>query len=177
MEKAILAGHSMGTPISRQFYRKYPQKVAGLIVVDGALRKPGSKPEEMQKFLDQFTGSNYEAGVKQAIEGMMGPKSAATKEWVQKVSPCCPQHVGVSAIKNMMEGDIWQDDVIGVPVLVINAKSPNWPADYEAYVRKLAPQVDYRVMEDVGHYLQLDQPDVFNRHLAEFLKKHGWLKE
>ena len=176
VEKAILAGHSMGTPVSRQFYRKYPQKVAGLVVVDGALRKPGFKPEEMQKFLDTFAGPNYEAGVKQAIEGMMAPKSAS-KEWVKKVSPCCPQHVGLSAMKNMFQGDIWQEDPIQVPLQVIYAKSPFWPPDTEAYIRKLAPQVDYRVMEGVGHYLQLDQPEEFNRHLTEFLKKNGWLKE
>jgi pimeloyl-ACP methyl ester carboxylesterase len=178
VEKAILVGHSMGTPVIRQFYRRHPEKVLGLVVVDGMLRRPQIKPEDMKRFLALFTGPDFNAGVKQALEGMTGQNSPpAVREWIMKVSPCCPQHVGVSAMKNMFEGDIWGDDPIQVPLQVINAKSPHWTEDYVAYVRKLAPQVDYRVMDGVSHYLQLEQPDVFNRHLAEFLKKHDWLKE
>ena len=29
VKRAVLVGHSMGTPVARQFYRKYPQKDAG----------------------------------------------------------------------------------------------------------------------------------------------------
>lgn len=178
VEKAVLAGHSMGTPVIRQFYRRYPQQVLGLVVVDGMLRRPPGKPEDWAMWLKQFSGPDYENSVRKAVDGMMGPQSpAAVREWVKQVSPSCPQHVGVSALKNMMQGDIWQEDPITVPLQVLNAKSPHWPEDYVAYVRKLAPQVDYRTMDGVGHYLQLDQPDLFNRHLAEFLKKHGWVKE
>jgi pimeloyl-ACP methyl ester carboxylesterase len=178
VEKAVLAGHSMGMPVSRQFYRKHPQKVAGLVAVDGSLRRPPGKPEDKQRFLEMFNGPNFETNLRQAIDSMMGAQSpAASKEWVKKTVPCCPQHVAVSAMKNMMEGDIWQEDQISVPLQVINAKTRFWPEDYEAQVRKQFPHVDFRVMEGVGHFLQLDQPDIFNSHLAEFLKKHGWLKE
>ena len=37
VRKAVLVGHSMGTPVIRQFYRKYPDQVRGLVIVDGAL--------------------------------------------------------------------------------------------------------------------------------------------
>ena len=40
IKKAVLVGHSMGTPVVRQFYRLYPEKTLGLIIVDGALRGP-----------------------------------------------------------------------------------------------------------------------------------------
>lgn len=38
VKKAVLVGHSMGTPVIRQFYRLYPQQTLGLVIVDGALR-------------------------------------------------------------------------------------------------------------------------------------------
>src|SRR5829696_4602048 len=34
VERAVVMGHSMGTPIARQFYRKYPQKTLGIVIVD-----------------------------------------------------------------------------------------------------------------------------------------------
>ena len=43
VERAVLVGHSMGTPIARQFYRKYPQKTLAIVIVDGGLRPFGDK--------------------------------------------------------------------------------------------------------------------------------------
>ena len=43
VERAVIAGHSMGTPVARQFYRKYPQKTLAIIIVDGGLRPFGTK--------------------------------------------------------------------------------------------------------------------------------------
>ena len=38
VERAVLAGHSMGTPVVLQFYRLYPAKTKALVFVDGPLR-------------------------------------------------------------------------------------------------------------------------------------------
>src|SRR5688572_24212650 len=43
VERAVLLGHSMGTPVARQFYRKYPNKTLAIVIVDGALRPFGDK--------------------------------------------------------------------------------------------------------------------------------------
>lgn len=43
IKNAVLVGHSMGTPVIRQFYRLYPKKTLGLVIVDGALRPMGTK--------------------------------------------------------------------------------------------------------------------------------------
>src|SRR5688572_1966986 len=49
VKRAVLAGHSMGTPVIRQFQRLYPKKTLGLIIVDGALR-PIAPKGEVDKF-------------------------------------------------------------------------------------------------------------------------------
>ena len=41
VKSAVLIGHSNGTPVMRQFYRRFPEKVKGLVIVDGALRPFG----------------------------------------------------------------------------------------------------------------------------------------
>jgi pimeloyl-ACP methyl ester carboxylesterase len=43
VRRAVLVGHSMGTPVIRQFYRLYPEKTIALVVVDGALRPFGPR--------------------------------------------------------------------------------------------------------------------------------------
>jgi len=59
VKRAVLVGHSMGTPVIRQFYRVFPEKTVGLVIVDGALRI--LFPEEQT---DQFMTplrTNYQA--------------------------------------------------------------------------------------------------------------------
>ena len=58
VERAVVAGHSMGTPVARQFYRKYPQKTLAIIIVDGGLRPFGTK-EMREQFLAMFRAPNY----------------------------------------------------------------------------------------------------------------------
>src|SRR5262245_45722375 len=41
VNRAVLVGHSMGTPVARQFYRKYPEKTIAIVIVDGALKPFG----------------------------------------------------------------------------------------------------------------------------------------
>src|SRR5688572_16978003 len=38
VDRAVLVGHSMGTPIIRRFLRHYPDKTLALVAVDGALQ-------------------------------------------------------------------------------------------------------------------------------------------
>src|SRR5215471_12719565 len=50
VKRAVLVGHSMGTPIVRQFYRLYPDKTLGLVIVDGPLRLPMSAAQAQAFF-------------------------------------------------------------------------------------------------------------------------------
>jgi len=80
-------------------------------------------------------------------------------------------------MKEMFNPVNWKDDEkIEAPLQAIMAKSPNWPADYEQFVRKIAPQVDYHVMEGVGHFLMMEKPKEFNELMMSFLKKQGLVK-
>jgi pimeloyl-ACP methyl ester carboxylesterase len=85
-----------------------------------------------------------------------------------------PQYVMVGAMEGMFGPDQpdWDLKQVNVPVLVINARSPMWNADYESYVHSLSPQADYRMMDGVGHWLMLEKPAEFNATLTELLRKH-----
>src|SRR5215467_2630075 len=85
VERATLVGHSMGTPVIRQFYRKYPNKTRALVIVDGNLR-PFGNPEQMKQFIDTLRGPDYRAQVEQMVGFMTQPvKDPKTREEIKAV--------------------------------------------------------------------------------------------
>jgi pimeloyl-ACP methyl ester carboxylesterase len=100
----------------------------------------------------------------------------AVREYLKEAVPAAPQHVAVSAMRAMQDPAIWKDDPIKVPVQAIVAKGPFWTAEYEKYVRKLAPGIDYQQMDGVGHFLMMEKPREFNALVMAFLKKNGVVK-
>ncbi len=177
VERAVLVGHSMGTPIARQFYRKYPRKTLAIVIVDGALRPFGDK-KLMAGFIASFRGPNYKEAGKQMFAGMAGPNlSPELKERIQASFLNTPQYVVVSAMEGMADDSIWGQDKINVPVLAILAKSPFWPADTEQFYRSIAPSLDFQSWDGVGHFLMMEKPKQFNDAVIAFLDKNSLLKK
>lgn len=177
VERATLVGHSMGTPVIRQFYRKHPDRTRALVIVDGSL-KPFSDRAAMEKFLEPLRGPNY----KQVAEGMIGFMTAPMKDKnaaaeVKTAMMSAPQHVMVGAMDGMMDETIWKtQDKINVPALAVMAKQPAWTEEYEKFTRELVPGIDYQLWEGVSHFLMMDDPQKFNETVLAFLKKNKLVK-
>jgi pimeloyl-ACP methyl ester carboxylesterase len=168
--RATLVGHSMGTPVIRQFYRKYPAKTRALVFVDGALKPFGNSEE----FVAPLRGPDYKDRVEQMLAFLsQGMKSQQTLAEIKAASLATPQHVMVSAMEGMMDPAIWREqDKINVPALAVMAANPLWSAEYEKFVRDLAPGIEYQVWPNVSHFLMMDEPKKFNGTLMTFLKKN-----
>jgi pimeloyl-ACP methyl ester carboxylesterase len=177
VDRAVFVGHSMGTPVVRQFYRKYPNKTLALVLVDGALR-PFADEATMSKFIAPLRGPNYKEAASQFVAGMLAPVSnAALREEIKSTMLSTPQYVAVSAMDGMASNAIWTNDKIDVPVLAVMAKGPFWPADNEQFYRSVAPNLEYHMWEGVSHFLMMDKPSEFNDVLAAFLTKNNLLKK
>lgn len=173
VERAVLVGHSMGTPVVRQFYRLYPRKTRALVAVDGSLQPFTTDPAQFEKFVGQFRGPEYKMALARSVVGMAGPYMATDmRQEVQSTMLATPQHVLVSAGEAMGDPAIFKPDRIDVPLLSVLAKSPFWTPEYEAFLRGIAREVEYRIVEGVGHFLMLEEPEQFNALLAAFLAKH-----
>jgi pimeloyl-ACP methyl ester carboxylesterase len=177
VKRAVLVGHSMGTPVVRQFYRKFPQKTLGLVIVDGSLRPFGDK-KLMEGVMAGFRGPNYREVGKQMFAGMSGPNlSPEIRERIQASFLNTPQHVLVGAMEGMTDDSLWGQDKINVPVLAVMAKSPFWPADTEQFYRSIAPTLDFQMWDGVGHFLMMERPEQFDDAVIAFLDKHALLKK
>jgi pimeloyl-ACP methyl ester carboxylesterase len=175
VEHAVLVGHSMGTPVVRQFYRKYPQKTLGLVIVDGALRPFGTK-EQREQFTAPLRGPKYKEAGAQMFAAMGATLSDADKERVKASFLSTPQYVMVSSMDAMYSDTLYAPDKINVPVLAILAKSPFWAPDTEQFLRSLAPDLTFQMWEGVSHFLFLERPKEFNAAVIAFLDQKKLLK-
>ncbi|MEO8439985.1 MAG: alpha/beta hydrolase [Spartobacteria bacterium] len=171
LKKATLVGHSNGTPVVRQFYRLYPQEVNGLIIVDGSLRPVGDAAT-MEKFIAPLREPNYAENAGKFIDSIIAPmKDPAERAEVRAMMLRTPQRVALSEFEATLDPALWKNDKIEVPLLVVLAKSPFWEG-YEDFVRNLAPQAEFKEIDNVSHFLMLDEPQKFNEMVLAFLKKN-----
>jgi len=176
VKRAVLVGHSMGTPVARQFYRKYPEKVLGIVIVDGALRPFGNKAL-MDQMIANFRGPKYRDTISQMFAMMSGP--GITPEAQQRIKASAdntPQFVLASAFEGMADPSIWGEDKIDVPVLAIMAKNPFYGPNLEETYRLLAPKMDFQMWEGVGHFIMMEKPKEFDTAVIGWLDKNKLLK-
>jgi pimeloyl-ACP methyl ester carboxylesterase len=174
VDRAVLVGHSLGTPVIRQFYRRYPAKTVGLVAVDGALKSPGLDSAAFEKQAQVFAGPGY----RDALERMTAPMfpadgDAAIRRHVIQVARATPQHVVLGAMRSMFDPAIWTDDPIGVPLLVVVSKKTGWPATYHQFLKSISSDLRYEELDGVNHFLMLERPDLFNPILGEFVASLG----
>ena len=175
IEKAVVVGHSMGTPVARQFYRKYPQKTLAIVIVDGGLRPFGTK-EMREQFVSMFRSPKYKEAGAQMFAQMMGTLAPTDQERVKSSFSNTPQHVLVSAMESMNQDSLYGPDKMTVPVFAILAKSPFWQPDTEEFFRSIAPDFELQWWEGVGHFLMMEKPKQFNDAVIAFLNKKALLK-
>jgi sigma-B regulation protein RsbQ len=176
VDKATFIGHSMGGAVICRVYHLVPEKFAGLVSVDGLLRRPSGTAAETRALIQPFASSHYFEHAKGFISTFFPvPGTEALRARVLAEMLATPQEVllgGMLALFGPDQPD-WILPRMSVPVLAIHSRSPWWKSGFENYVRMLSPLSDYVTMEGVGHFLMLEQPDAFNATLTEHLGKHG----
>jgi len=178
VRRAVLVGHSMGTPVVREFYRLFPAKTRALVFVDGSLRALAPRQVIEERMLAPLRTEKYGEMMAAMSGGMLGRQMPAPlRDDLKARMTGTPQHVAVAAGAGMADESLWKPDPIKVPVLAVFARSPAWAADNERFYRSLASDLDYRMWDGVGHFLMLERPREFNEELSSFLSRIKFLKK
>lgn len=167
-ERIVLVGHSMGAPVIRQYALKYPDRVAGLVAVDGPLdlRTLGAP----QAGLPPVTGPEGLQFRETMIRSMFVPETPpALQEQILAMMLGAPEATAAGAMAAMFDPAIRSGGVIKAPALAVYAGTAQVP-DAQA-TRDVIPSFDTTQVAGTGHFLMMEKPDEFNRVLTAFLDK------
>lgn len=164
--KIVLVGHSMGTPVIRQYARLYPANVAALVPVDGILHLSGGRGAPNP---DRMKGPEGMKNREAMIRGMFGKSSTpAMQDHVLKMMLAAPETTAYQAMNATFAAPNWKEDTFNVPALGIYADHSG--ADDPVYFKKIFPNGHTVEVPGTGHFVMMEKPAEFNKLLADFLK-------
>ncbi|HEY1755146.1 MAG TPA: alpha/beta hydrolase [Bryobacteraceae bacterium] len=165
--KIVLVGHSMGTPVIRQYARMYPSNVAALVPVDGILHLSGSANAPNP---DRMKGPDGLKNRETMIRGMFGKSAAlAIQEHILKMMLAAPEATAYQAMAATFAASNWTEEAFAVPALGIYADHS--ASDDPGYFKKIFPNGSTVEVPGTGHFVMLEKPAEFNKLLADFLPK------
>ena len=170
LKHVILIGHSMGGEVNLEAARLLPGTVLGLVGVDTyqdfGIKTP---PEQRDRYLAAFA-ADFSGVTTQFVRGMFPAGADSTLvSTVASDMAAGPAEVGIGAMRSNMSYDpapALKD--LRIPIRCINAD--RWPTNVEGN-RKLAYSFDVKFMPGRGHFVQLEDPDTFNRLLEETIRE------
>jgi pimeloyl-ACP methyl ester carboxylesterase len=150
------------------------------VAVDGLLRRPQFKAEDVERYLAPYREPDFRPHVTNFIFSMFPePATHPLRDRVVSEVMATAPHAMSGAMQGMFgaQQPAWDLPNVKVPVLVLNAPNPRWNAEYEAYARGLSPKTAYRVLEGAGHCLMLEKPAEFNAALVSMLEEFDLVKK
>lgn len=173
----VICGLSMGGYVSFAFFRRYPERVAGLILA--ATRALPDSPEGQVK-RDQAANLVREKGIKPVVESLL-PKMFSPQNYKNK--PELSEEVREIMMNTSLEGVT--GDLIGMkerpdsspflseidkPTLILCGEEDQIVSmDEIENMRSGIPGAKVRMLPEAGHLLNLEDPEWFNAAIREFL--------
>jgi pimeloyl-ACP methyl ester carboxylesterase len=165
--KIVLVGHSMGTPVIREYARLYPSNVAALVPVDGILHLSGSGNAPNP---DRMKGPDGLKNREAMIRGMFGKSATpAIQEHILKMMLAAPETTAYQAMAATFAAPNWTEETVAVPALGIYADHS--ASDDPGYFKKIFPNGSTVEVQGTGHFVMMEKPAEFNKLLADFLPK------
>ncbi len=173
----VVGGLSMGGYIALDFYRRYPERVAGLIL---AATRAGADSEEGKAARDAAIATARAEGTAPIVAGML-PKLMAPAsyeddeivEFVTEIMEGASQEGVIGALAAMRDRPDSTPTLaeIDVPTLIVHgAEDKIIPLSEAQAMADAIPDAHLVVVPDAGHLPNLEQPDIFNDAVVDFLE-------
>ena len=178
IECAFVCGLSMGGYVAFEVVQLLPERVSGLVLA--GTRAPADNDEE-KAAREQQVQMMLRAGMvpisiatlpKLLAERTRAEKPGVVKEVRRMITQADPKGAA-AAQRGMAERRDYTDDLsnIKAPALIIvGREDPIRPVTDAEFMHERIANSRLEVIEDAAHMSNMEQPEVFNRILLEFLK-------
>jgi len=171
IEKAVVGGLSLGGYLSLHFYDRHPEMVMGLIIIDSG---PGYRNEERRRQWAQECEERAALIERGGMHAFAHSAFAADDYYTPHVRLLRLNPVGIANVSRRIMAHAAAVEIlprINVPTLLICGEhdraflaATDYMAEKIAGARKV-------IIPDACHASNLDQPDVFNRAVLDFLQQ------
>lgn len=188
--RAVIVGHSFGAGAALEYVLRHPDRTIGLVLVDAALgltQAPSDPPAPLEfgplrELLVSATATNPLA-TRFLLSKLIYRKEAASGETLEILK--APMRVTgttthiadwllyfTGSDRSALSSSREAISRIRVPVAMIWGERDNvTPLAQANDFRSLVPSVSLKVLNDVGHIPQIEDPDAFNTALIEAIVK------
>ena len=178
----VFVGHSLGTPVCRHTITTTHHKGA-LVDVDGVYCfYDGTETPEYVEAVNQFGHAFDGPDCRDVITGFVS--SLAGKETPQEITnyamsvmPETPQYVASSTMQHLVERKWWPNKQLTFPVMVICTQNSGLDPDNKEKMQRLYPFLNYTELTTCGHFIHMEQPDMFNEKLKDCIKRNYFTHE
>lgn len=176
--QAVVCGLSMGGYILLNAVERYPQRFSGIILSDTQCLAD-SKENKEKRFttIKDIQDKGLDAFADNFLKGTFAPHTQqARPELVKQVKQMILGNKAESitaALKAMAERKETCSGLkhITAPTLVLCGKEDTLtPPSLSEYLFNNIPGAQLHEIEQAGHLSNLEQPETFNRHVADFIK-------
>ncbi|MVP01825.1 alpha/beta fold hydrolase [Paenibacillus lutrae] len=179
VEKAVLAGFSMGGYVAFSLMRKAPQRFAGLVLAN---TRPDADPLEGQINRMKMAASLLEKGTHAAADSMI-PKLlteetlASRPSLAEELNQQILDMDALGLVHATLAMAFRKDSTellaeIEVPTLVIaGEKDTITTPELMRTMASQLPQAEYVQIEGAAHLTTRENPQAFNQHLEQFLNR------
>jgi pimeloyl-ACP methyl ester carboxylesterase len=164
----VLIGNSLGGPVALESAALLRQRTLGVIGVDTLHDATQTINETDARVRAEAFARDPAGSCRAMVDQLFHPgQQIEVRAWAEREMLKTPPAVTVPMLASFAGYDMPSAFVrAGVPIRAINGDL--WPTDI-ARTRTIAPDFDAVIMKGTGHYPMLEQPDAFNRLLAELV--------
>jgi pimeloyl-ACP methyl ester carboxylesterase len=175
---AIGVGTSYGTVILADLVQSHPERIGAMVFACGVTGLGHLEPPERARLRSvrraelKSMGQRKFAELRNSTYVAKGAPEALVRQVVELAGSASPEGY-LAAYGALTESNIFPSLAeIDVPALVIaGANDPIAPARDCERVAHALRQAEYHCLADTGHYVNLEQTDIFNRLFGDFLSR------
>lgn len=170
LNKVILIGHSMGGPVIVAAQRLIPEKVIALVGADTFHNiEEGYTGEQMAQIIANMQ-RDFKAEMDIFVRDMF-PADAdpSLVDWVAAKMVLADPNVAIGSLRSLGTYSMIKPlSDTNLPVYSISADF--WPTDFEVN-KKYVKSFEVKMINGVGHFVMLEDPDKFNGYLDEIVNE------